>query len=210
MFTKNIVINNLSKENIHKLAKLKVLVVGNCENSKTIITNLLNNNIASIGVFHNDYEIELKKYFDKSDTQHIAKIHSNSENLADILKNYDITVDCYKNFDDKFLLNKLSIEYNKPFVYSFLHGENAQVALIRPKKTACLACMFPQKPVIEDISNNNSVSGAIAALQTDIVFRHALGLDANFEECLLTYNTQDMEFKKIILTQKTDCKECSV
>jgi len=52
------------------------------------------------------------------------------------------------------------------------------------------------------------LSNPISALQSDMVVRWILGFDDVLDGCMLTYDSAEMKFNKIVLAKKQDCPVC--
>ena len=209
-FYGNLLFENLSTENVKKVQKSRILIIGDLQTVKANIANFVELKIGHVGVF-SDNTKSVKTFFEKGDYDtNLCVYNSLDTELSDVIGDYDIIVDCLRSFEDKFKLNELAIKKQKPFVFSFVSTEQGQVALIWPNKTACLECMFPKTTKMAMFDTNpDYISNAISALQSDITIRAILNIQDEIDGCLLTYDVINMQCNKILLTRKSDCKACN-
>lgn len=208
-FDKNLLFLNLTIEDIKKLKKSKILLIGDMPTLKTNIANFVELKIGQIGVFSENTKA-IEEFFQKGSFETVLHIYkTTNNNLTNIIEDYDIIIDCFKNFEDKFLLNTLAKKKQKTFVFSSISKEQGQVALIIPNKTACLECMFPKTTKIDAVEFNiDCISNAIAAIQSDLALKTLLNIKDSLDGCLLTYDVTTLQCNQIALTKNMDCPLC--
>src|SRR5436190_5627159 len=67
-------------------------------------------------------------------------------NILDLSKDADIILDGTDNFEIRYLINDISVKFNKPWVYGGSIGSHGQTMTILPGKTPCLRCVFEAAP----------------------------------------------------------------
>ncbi|MFX1306384.1 MAG: ThiF family adenylyltransferase [Promethearchaeota archaeon] len=126
-------------------------------------------------------------------------------------KNYDFIVDCSDNFKTKFLVNKISVEYNIRSVIAGVKDFYGQIITINPKETACYQCVFspietpPNEGPLPVIGVTPGILGTLEALE---VIKTTLGLP-NLENKVLMVNLIDLRFNLIDIIKNENCI-CSV
>ena len=136
-----------------------------------------------------------------------------AHNALDILSSYDIVVDASDNFATKFLLNDVCILLEKPLISASLYQWEGQLFVYRPKKTACLRCLWPERPPQGCVGTctEAGIPGGVPA-----IFGHLQALEAvkqilnitGAEDGLLLYNLKTHRKKTIRLTADPDCPAC--
>ena len=218
-YIKNIEIENLEKTNTEKLSNARVLIAGSGSLGAKVIANLASVGIGTIGIIDdtNDTKnknINFAKNWIETNYKNInVKTYNtglDNINTKEIVKEYDIIADCLDNYKSKFLLNDFAVINNIPLV----HGEAAKhyghITTIIPHKTPCLKCLFPNTN--KDIKLAETTScfavNAIGALISQSIINVLLNIQDDFENTLLTYNSEEMELKKIKLSANPNCKIC--
>ena len=70
----------------------------------------------------------------------------NYTNVEDLIADADVVLDGTDNFEARFLLNDAAVKLDKPWVYGAAVGAYGLQMTIRPQKTPCLRCVFPEAP----------------------------------------------------------------
>src|SRR6266566_1715792 len=67
-------------------------------------------------------------------------------NILELCKDADIILDGTDNFEIRYLINDVSVKFNKPWVYGGSIGSHGQTMTIIPGQTPCLRCVFEAAP----------------------------------------------------------------
>src|SRR6478752_10345417 len=67
-------------------------------------------------------------------------------NILELSKDADIILDGTDNFEIRYLINDVSVKFNKPWVYGGSIGSHGQTMTIVPGVTPCLRCVFEAAP----------------------------------------------------------------
>jgi molybdopterin-synthase adenylyltransferase len=67
-------------------------------------------------------------------------------NILELSKDADIILDGTDNFEIRYLINDVSVKFNKPWVYGGSIGSHGQTMTIIPGQTPCLRCVFEAAP----------------------------------------------------------------
>lgn len=157
-------------------------------------------------------EIAAKRLRELNPRTEITAVPENftEENAARLVGMADIVFDCAPLFEERFLMNRECVRQKKPLVDCAMYGMEGQVMVIRPGKTACLACLYPevpkswkrQFPVIGAVS---ATAGAIGAMEG---IKILTGLGKPLEGEMLYYDLKDVSFQKIPVARRPDCAVC--
>ena len=93
------------------------------------------------------------------------------ENHLSMVADYDVLVDATDNFPARFLMNRASVKYCKPFVTAGVTGASGQTMTILPGETACLECFLrreeaPPDGIFPILGPSALLFGALEALET--------------------------------------------
>ena len=98
------------------------------------------------------------------------------ESIDRLLGGADLVLDGLDNFESRFLLNDWAAETATPWIYTGCVGSGGQVLLVRPGRSACLACVVPEPPAPGE-SETCDTTGVIGpAVQTVVGLQAALAL----------------------------------
>ena len=129
-------------------------------------------------------------------------------NIDKYAKKADILLDCLDNFETRFLLNAYAFTKKKPLIFGAIYGYFGQLALIRPGKTFCLACIFeglPAKGIFPVLGATPGVVGALQAMET---VKYLTGTGKNLNSELLTWDGLKQEFRKVVFKKDPLCRIC--
>jgi molybdopterin/thiamine biosynthesis adenylyltransferase len=132
-----------------------------------------------------------------------------SANARGLIKGANVVVDAMDNFETRAILNQACVDEGIPFVHGGVWGLCGQVTTIIPRKTPCLACLYPHKP--EDHSPF-PVFGVTPAMVAIVQSIEAIKIIAGFGRLLtgqmLYVNEATMDFCLREVLRKPDCKVC--
>ena len=132
----------------------------------------------------------------------------------EILPKYDVVVDGTDNFETRYLINKVCVQYNKPYVYGAVFQFSGQVSVFHANRGPCFQCVFhqmPPQPVI-DANRKPGVIGAlpgiIGTIQTVEAIKLFLGIGEPLIGRLLVVDGMEMDFSEIKIEKDSKCPVC--
>jgi molybdopterin/thiamine biosynthesis adenylyltransferase len=132
-----------------------------------------------------------------------------SANARGLIKGANVVIDAMDNFETRAILNQACVDEGIPFVHGGVWGLCGQVTTIIPRKTPCLACLYPHKP--EDHSPF-PVFGVTPAMVAIVQSIEAIKIIAGFGRLLtgqiLYVNEANMDFCLREVLRKPDCRVC--
>jgi len=132
------------------------------------------------------------------------------ERLETILLEVDIVLDCRHNFPERRLLNRASVEAQKPMIEAAMNGMEGYLFDIIPGKTPCLHCLYPEDPEWDPYGF--PVLGAVSGTLGCITAIEAIKLLTGFENpsigMLFYLDLGGMRFKKFKIFRMEDCSIC--
>ena len=132
---------------------------------------------------------------------------SNAEKLVDMA---DVIVDAAPLFEERFLMNREAVKQGKPLVDCAMYELEAQITTIVPGETACLCCLYPDKPVAwkRRFPVFGAVSGTIACLGAMEAIKLISGFGEPLKNRLLTIDMRTMDVQTININKRKDCAIC--
>ncbi|MFD2835689.1 HesA/MoeB/ThiF family protein [Azotobacter vinelandii] len=70
----------------------------------------------------------------------------NGENVADLVSRADLVVDGAPLFEERYLMNDEAMRQGKPLCMGAMFGMEGYASTFIPGESACLRCVFPEKP----------------------------------------------------------------
>jgi len=132
----------------------------------------------------------------------------NEDNISRLVAGFDLIVDAMDNLPTRYLLNKVAIEKNIPFVHGAVYGLEGRAMTIIPGKTACLRCVYrgliPQEkfPVI------GVTPAVIGCIQATEVIKYIVGIGKLLTNRLLVYDGLNMKFTELAVKKDPNCEHC--
>lgn len=127
----------------------------------------------------------------------------------EVVSQVDISIACPPTFEERFNLNKASVELGKPLVEVAMYGMEGYITFIKPGQTPCLACLFPSPPKwsipFPVLGSVSAMMGCIAATE---VVKYITGIGSTLEGYMLYIDTKSWEMKKTKVKRKPDCLVC--
>lgn len=92
----------------------------------------------------------------------------NARELADV----DLILDGTDNVETRYLINDVAVSRGVPWIYGACVGTEGRVMTIRPAKTACLRCVFPEPAGVGELPTCDTagvlgpLAGIVASMQS--------------------------------------------
>ena len=131
-------------------------------------------------------------------------------NVAKLVAKADIVFDCAPLFEERFLMNRESVRQGKPMIEAAMFGMEGSVTTIIPGKTACLACIYPEKP--SQWKRQFPVLGAVSSLAAAIAAIEGIKLITGIGKSLAGstqyFDSGSMQFLRLPAVRRPDCPVC--
>lgn len=138
------------------------------------------------------------------------------EDIAeDLIKNYDFIIDCTDNFPTRYMINKVCVKLNKPFVYGGVLAWAGQAFTVMPGKGPCFRCVFREEPppgiaTTSEVGILGTVPGVIGLIQASEAIRFILGVGELLVGRILTYDALTARFYEVEVERDGACPECGM
>ncbi|TGN00440.1 HesA/MoeB/ThiF family protein [Leptospira yasudae] len=146
-------------------------------------------------------------------------VRLNPENAEQLLKDSDLVLEGSDNFETKFLANDVCCSLKIPLLIAGILRFDGMVLGIRPGIDPCYRCIYETLPPANAIPSCSeagvigSMAGIIGSIQATEAVKFLLGLTASESPgvfgSMLQLESKSMEFHKVSLIKRQDCKACS-
>jgi molybdopterin/thiamine biosynthesis adenylyltransferase len=131
-------------------------------------------------------------------------------NAAQLVAQADLVIDAAPRFGERFLMNREAVRQHKPMIECAMYDLEAQLTVIRPGVTPCLACLYPEEP--PHWSREFPVFGAVAGTVGCLAAVEAIKLITDIGESLagtlLCADLATMQFRRLPIARRADCAVC--
>ena len=135
---------------------------------------------------------------------------------AALLDGFDVVLDGTDSVAAKFAVNDATVARGVPLVHAGAIGTRAQLLTIIPGASACYRCLFEEPPPADEVASCQEAgvlgpSVVLAgSLQAADAIRVLCGATPLFADRLLTFDTRDGAWRRVIVTARPGCPACGV
>jgi molybdopterin/thiamine biosynthesis adenylyltransferase len=131
-------------------------------------------------------------------------------NVASLVAQADLVVDAAPRFGERFLMNREAVRQHKPMIECAMYDLEAQLTVIRPGETPCLACLYPEVPPHwrREFPVFGAVSGTVGCLAAVEAIKLLTGIGTSLAGTLLCADLATMQFRRFPIARRTDCAVC--
>ena len=137
-----------------------------------------------------------------------------TENARALLAPYELILDCTDNFAAKYLISDTCVALKKNFIHGSISGFCGQVLTVCPGQTACLRCIHPTPPPVDDPAAAHTagplgaIPGVIGSLQAVEAIKVLARIGNTLTDTLLTYDGLEVEFRAVRARRNPQCPAC--
>src|SRR5580700_6693626 len=172
-YSRQILFRGIGAEGQKRLAAGRVAIVGCGATGSALASLLARAGVGTLRIVDRDYveasNLQRQSLFDEKDAAEslpkaiaaARKIATfNSEivvearaedvvpgNIHALLEGMDVILDGSDNFETRYLLNDYAVQNSLPWIYVAAVGSYGVTMNVLPGKTACLTCLFPDRPM---------------------------------------------------------------
>lgn len=131
--------------------------------------------------------------------------------VGPLVEEADVVVDARHNFPERYLLNAVCLRAGRPLVAAAMRGADGVVLTVRPGRTACWSCVFPEGdpdwdplgfPVL------GAVAGVVGALAATEAVKVLTGWGHPLEDRLLALDLVETTTRSLRVERRTGCAAC--
>jgi len=135
------------------------------------------------------------------------------DNAAAMIGGADFTVDATDGAVAKFTINDAAVATRRPFCHAGVLGLRGQLLAVRPGRSACLRCLFPEAPDDTELATcrQAGILGPVAAVFGALQAAAAITSLRGGPEAqgLLTYDGRTGRWRRIALRRNPLCPRCA-
>jgi molybdopterin-synthase adenylyltransferase len=147
-------------------------------------------------------------------TVHSHQTFVSAENIGQLVAGYDFVIDGTDNFAAKFLINDACVLGNVPYSHGGILRFQGQTMTVVPRRSACYRCIFekpPPKGAVPTCSQAGvlgAIAGMLGTIQAAEAIKYIVGAGHVLADTLLTFDSLEMNFRKVALRQNPRCPVC--
>ena len=239
-FSRQIILKNIGAIGQKRILNSKVLIIGMGGLGCPVAEFLTRSGIGTLGIIDHDVvsssNIHRQSLYDEKDLNKLkvkvaqkklkninpkTKVNAfaiklKGKNSEKIIKKYDYIIDGTDNFKSKFLINDLSLKYNKFLVTGAISKFDGHIFTFnfKNKKDPCLRCFYQEESISDDILNCEyegilgTVAGIVGTMQANEILKKILNIGQNLERSILIIDLLNLNFRKVKINKRKKCK-CS-
>ena len=239
-YSRQILFDEVGEQGQQRLLDSRAVIVGCGALGSFHAAALARSGVGSLVIIDRDYvepgNLQRQWLFDESDAEQalpkaaaaarrLAAINSSVQvepciadltaaNAEQLLLPADVILDGCDNFETRYLINDLAVKHGVPWIYGAAVGSYGITMPILPKRSACLACIFPEppggvQPTCDTAGILNSITAAIAALQAADALKIMAGRADAIQARMLTMDVWNGTVRTISSERPNpDCAVC--
>jgi len=137
------------------------------------------------------------------------------DNAPNLLSGYDLVLDGSDNFETRYAVNDAAVRLDLPLVWGAVLRWEGQVMSVRPGKSACYRCVFPEPPdpalalSCADGGILGPVAGVAGCLMASEALKILLGKGDLLTNRLWLFDIRRMAFRERPVKRRSDCLSCA-
>jgi molybdopterin/thiamine biosynthesis adenylyltransferase len=234
-YSRQLVLPDWSEAAQRALGDASVLVVGAGALGSPVATYLAGAGVGRLGIA-DDGDVELsnlhRQHLHFTPDVGVPKAHSAVAKLgflnpdiviepyqaafgAAMVEGQDLVVDCTDSFETRYAVNAACCAAGVPLVEAGVVGSSGLVMSIRPGKSACYRCAFPQAPPpgaapsCAEAGVLGPAGGVIGSLQALEALKLLAGLPGALTDAFLQVDLAGYDFLRVAVRRREDCPDCA-
>jgi molybdopterin-synthase adenylyltransferase len=133
------------------------------------------------------------------------------ENVGRLAEGVDLVLSCAPLFEERLTLNREAVRRGVPLVDCAMYELELQVLTVLPRRSACLACLYPEVPPAwrRRFPVFGAVAGTAGCLGATEAIKVLAGLGEPLAGRLLLGDLGDMTFRRVALERRPGCPVCA-
>jgi molybdopterin/thiamine biosynthesis adenylyltransferase len=130
------------------------------------------------------------------------------ENAYDLVADANLIIDAMDNYPTRYLLNKIAIKKNIPFIHGAINGFHGQATTVLPGKSACLRCIFRLAPPPAVFPVLGVTPGIIGLIQATEAIKYIVGIGDLLAGKLLLWDGLNCQIDIVHVEKNPLCWDC--
>jgi molybdopterin/thiamine biosynthesis adenylyltransferase len=139
-------------------------------------------------------------------------VRLDGDNAAGLVEGNDLVVDCSDSFLTRYTVNAACCAAEIPLVEGGVLGTSGLVMAIRPGRTACYRCAFPEAPPSAPSCAEAGVlgpaAGVVGSLQALEAIKLLTGVGEPLTDAFLQVDLSTLAFLRVAVSRRDDCPDC--
>jgi molybdopterin-synthase adenylyltransferase len=239
-YSRQILFRGIGVEGQLKLAAARIAIVGCGATGSALASLLARSGVGGIRIIDRDYveasNLQRQTLFDEADASEslpkaiaaarkIAAFNSQivvepqvadltPANIDSLLANAMLILDGTDNFETRYLINDYAVKNSLGWIYTGAVGSYGVTMNIIPRRTACLACVFPEAPggALETCDTAGILNSAVnlaASIAATEALKFLVGAESQLRRTLLSFDLWRNERSEISAAKpRPGCRTC--
>ena len=137
-----------------------------------------------------------------------------ASNARALVRDADVVLDGSDNFATRYLANDACVLERVPLVHGGVVNFRGQVMSIAPGRSACLRCVFPEPPRVEEVPSCQQAgvlgaeAGIIGSLMAHEALKLLLGIGEPLFDTLVIFDGRRSDFRQARVRRDSACAVC--
>jgi molybdopterin/thiamine biosynthesis adenylyltransferase len=239
-YSRQVLFSGIGAVGQEKLAHAHVAIVGCGATGSAIASLLARAGVGTLRIVDRDYvepsNLQRQTLFDEADAaeslpkaiaaaQKIAAFNSEiiiepiaadvtPSNIGGMLNGMDLILDGTDNFETRYLLNDFAVKSEMRWIYTAAVGSYGVTLNVIPRKTSCLACIFPDAPrgAVETCETSGILNSAVnlaASVAATEALKMLVGAEERVRRTLLSFDVWRNDRAEIDASHpRKGCRAC--
>jgi len=127
----------------------------------------------------------------------------NSSNIERLIEQCNVVIDGTDNFATRYLINDACVKHNVNWIYGAGVGSYGVTMTIRPNRSPCLRCIFPEAPAVASAPTCDTagvimpIINIVAAVQVSEALKLLTGQEKELHKSLMQFDVWRKEWRRI-------------
>ena len=133
------------------------------------------------------------------------------DNVDALVAQVDLVASCAPLFQERLLMNAAAVKQRKPLVDCAMYELEAQLTMVLPGRSPCLACLYPEPPHAwkRQFPVFGAVAGVVGALGAMEIVKCLAGFGDLLAGRMLIADLRDLSFRTVKLRRDPACPVCA-
>ena len=137
-----------------------------------------------------------------------------TETLSPIVEDVDVILDGLDSMYARYIVNRLAVRYNKPYIHAGAIEMYGTVSTIIPYETPCIECIYgfiedeSGLPTCAQVGVHPSITFIIASIMVSEAIRIITGKKPLLAGKLLYFDLRTLDMEKIMVKRDEECPVC--